>query len=179
MQRLCVPEFSFSPSAVPFQALWAHAASRTLPMLAAWPQPCTTPTWSQSWLFQLFCSPPCTWVCPKHITLLHTTTSSFCVLLHEASASPVTLLKMLLGCCRWIHRFFSQAVELLMQRDPKPTQKAALILHTKDFRAVEYEIQGGRKTPNTSEAQNLFQVLIRTIFKLLVTETLKKTKTIF
>lgn len=47
--------------------------------------------------------------------------------------------------------------------DPKPNQKAALILHTKDFRAEEYEIQGGRKPkhlthekPFSSVNQNYF-----------------------
>lgn len=64
MKRLCVPEFSFSPSGVPFQAFWALAASSPC---HAWAQPCTAPTWSQVWLFQLFCSNSCPHHAPESL----------------------------------------------------------------------------------------------------------------
>lgn len=127
----------------------------TLPMLAAWPQPYTTPTWSQNWLFQLFCSPqlcppPCTQVSPKHTILLPTPTSFFCVLLCEAVAALMQ--KETLNTPERLHLFCIQRI--LGQKSMKNSRR--------------------KKTPNTSETQNLFQVLIRTIFKLLVTETWRK-----
>lgn len=93
--------------------------------------------------------PPCTRVSPKHSTLLPTTSSSLCLLLQKVSASPVTPLKMLFGC--WTHLFFPQVMAVLMQKE---TQKAALILHTKDFR--EEESDSRSKNTQTPQKRKTF-----------------------
>lgn len=85
-------------------------------------------------------------------------------------------LKMLLGCYSWTHLFFPWAVAALMRKGTQnPTKRLHLfcmqrILEQKSMRFKE------EKNLNTSDMKNLFQVLIRIIFKFLVTETWRKAR---
>lgn len=174
MQRLCVPESSFSPSVLPFQALWPLAASNPFQaggLGSALHDSHSIPAPALPALL-----PPTT-----HLSVSQThptTSSSFCALLHKAAASHCDWppLKMLLGCYSWTHLFFPRAVAALMRKGTQnPTKRLHLfciqrILEQKSMRFKE------EKNLNTSDMKNLFQVLIRIIFKFLVTETWRKAR---